>query len=141
MEVTITNLRENESPSLHRWCNDSRNKSPSLHKRQCLEPWNPEKENKRRETINFNADAANTDLLFRIIDSVSQLSIYGAVSNWWEVFGPRPHQRGPTSEKFAKEMNKDILESVISQEVNSLGKCSMDATSIGQPMARKSSEL
>ena len=34
-----------------------------------------------RDTIHFNADASNTELLFRIIHSVNQLSIYGAVTN------------------------------------------------------------
>ena len=34
------------------------------------------------ETIHFNAGASNTQLLFRIIHPVNQLSIYGAVSNW-----------------------------------------------------------
>ena len=35
----------------------------------------------------FNADASNTELLFRIIHSVNQLSTCGAVSNWCEQFG------------------------------------------------------
>ena len=38
------------------------------------------KRKNNRDTIHFNADASNTDLLFRIIHSVNQLSIYGAVS-------------------------------------------------------------
>ena len=37
---------------------------------------------KGKETIHFNADASNTELLFRIIHSVNQLSINGAVANW-----------------------------------------------------------
>ena len=40
-----------------------------------------------RDTIHFNADASNTELLFPIIHSVNQLSTYGAVSNWCEQFG------------------------------------------------------
>ena len=42
---------------------------------------------KGKETIHFNADASQTELLFRIIHSVNQLSINGAVSNWFEQFG------------------------------------------------------
>ena len=35
-----------------------------------------------RDTIHFNADASNTELLIRIIHSVSQLSFCGAVSRF-----------------------------------------------------------
>ena len=47
-----------------------------------------------RDTIHFNADASNTELLFRIIHSVNQLSIYGAVSNWCEQFGLTERRKG-----------------------------------------------
>ena len=40
-----------------------------------------------RDTIRFNADASNTELTFRNIHSVNQLSIYGAVPKWCEQFG------------------------------------------------------
>ena len=46
------------------------------------------------ETIHFNADASNTELSFRIIHSVNQLSIYGAVSNWCEQFGVTGDEKG-----------------------------------------------
>ena len=42
---------------------------------------------KNRDTIPFNADASNTELWFRIVHSVIQLSIYGPVSNWCKPFG------------------------------------------------------
>ena len=48
---------------------------------------------KGKEHIHFNADALNTELLFRIIHSVSQLSIYGAVSNWCAQFGLTEDER------------------------------------------------
>ena len=35
-----------------------------------------------RDTIHFNADASDTELLFQIIHSVNPLSIYRAVSTW-----------------------------------------------------------
>ena len=44
------------------------------------------KKKHNRDTIHFNADASNTELLFRIVHSVNQLRIYGAVSNWCEQF-------------------------------------------------------
>ena len=68
---------------------------------------------KAKETTHFNADVSNTELLFRIIHSVNQFSICGAVANWCEEFGLWP---------TAKEnsVSKEILKSVNSQEVNSL---------------------
>ena len=45
------------------------------------------KRKNNRDTIHFNADASNTELLFRTIHSANQLSIYRAVSNWCEEFG------------------------------------------------------
>ena len=46
-----------------------------------------------RDTIFFNADASNTELLYRTIHSANQLSIYGAVSNWCEEFGLNSNER------------------------------------------------
>ena len=54
---------------------------------------------KGKETIRFNADASNTELLFRIVRSVNQLSIYGAVSNWCAQFDL-------TKERDKKELSK-----------------------------------
>ena len=47
-----------------------------------------------RDTIHFNADTSNTELLFRIIHSVNQLSFYGTVSNWCEQFGLTEEEKG-----------------------------------------------
>ena len=49
---------------------------------------------KGKETIHLNADSSNTELLFRIIHSVNQLSVYGAVSNWCEQFGLIADEKG-----------------------------------------------
>ena len=84
---------------------------------------------KGKETIHFNADASNTELLFRIIHSVNQLSIYGAVSNWCEQYGLRANEKG--QERYlgkGEAVNKEILKSVISQEVNSLGSSPRQAS-------------
>ena len=54
-----------------------------------------------RDTIHFNADASNTELLFRIIHSVNQLSVCGAFSNWCEQFGLTEEE---------KEQEKNVLE-------------------------------
>ena len=45
-----------------------------------------------RNTIHVNSDSSNTELLFRIIHSANQLSIYGAVSDWCEECGQEPNE-------------------------------------------------
>ena len=51
-----------------------------------------------RDTIHFKADASNTELLFRIIQSVNQLNIYGAVSDWCEQFSLDRGRKGTSCE-------------------------------------------
>ena len=64
------------------------NRSPSLHKCQCIELWNSENaERKRNHTL-------QSEPLFRIIHSVNQPSIYGGVSNWCEQFGLTEDEKG-----------------------------------------------
>ena len=72
---------------------------------------------KGKETIYFNADASNTDLLFPIIHSVNQLRIYGAVSNWCHQFGSTMDEKGQ-EQILAKgeSVNKEILKIVNSQD-------------------------
>ena len=62
--------------------------------------WN---DDNKENTIHFNADASNAQLLFRTIHSANQLSIHGAVSSWCEEFGLKPNEREPTSESFKIE--------------------------------------
>ena len=59
------------------------------------------KRKQNRDTIHFNAESSNTELLLRIIHSANQLSIYGAVSNWCEEFCQKPNET-ETSVKFEK---------------------------------------
>ena len=47
-----------------------------------------------RDTIRFNADALNTELLFQITHSVNQLSICGPVTIWSEQFGLTEEEKG-----------------------------------------------
>ena len=86
---------------------------------------------KGKETIHFNADASNTELLFRIMHSANQLSVYGAVSQWCEQFDLNQSERESTSEDIPEKgepvdkealytVDKEILKSMNSQEVNSL---------------------
>ena len=62
---------------------------PNIQGYRCFESWNSERK-KNKDTIHFNADASNAELLFRAIHSAKQLSVYGAVSSWCEEFGQRP---------------------------------------------------
>ena len=44
---------------------------------------------KGKSSIHFNAESTNSELLFRIIFSANQLSVYGAVANWCYQCGSR----------------------------------------------------
>ena len=74
----------------------------------------------------FNANASNTELLFRIIHSfihsfihsANQLSIYGAVSNCCEPVGLTEEEKGQDKQK--ESVTKGVLTSVKSQEVKLL---------------------
>ena len=50
-----------------------------------------------RSSIHYNADPATAELLLRIIISVKQLSIYGAVSDWCEEFAQLISDRSSSS--------------------------------------------
>ena len=67
-----------------------------------------------KETMHFNGDSSNTEILFRIIYPVNQLSIYGAVASWREQFGLTNEEKG--REKL-RCVNKNVWTSVNSQEV------------------------
>ena len=68
---------------------------------------------KRRHTS--QSDASDTEHLFRIIHSVNQLRIYGAVSIWSGQHGQSPNGTVPTLERFTTtedSVNQEILKSV-----------------------------
>ena len=73
-----------------------------------------------RDTIHFNADASNTEFLFRTIHSADHFSIRGAVSSWCGEFGLRPNGEELTLERFVAKENEQLLKNVKPQEVNSL---------------------
>ena len=112
----------NEIPSPHKWYNDSRKHVTQFHKCQCFQ--------------------SNTELIFRIIHSANQLSVYGAVSSWFEEFALKPNEREPrrvrSERRFHKQGNTEVCEFTRSEL---FGMRAKDTNSIGQPMARKSSEL
>ena len=93
------------------------NRSPSLHKCQCLESWNPEKDQKEEKP--------HTSIRMLRTQNSYSVSLTQEISSvFTEQFqtGLRPNEREPTSEKFTKEnsVNKEMLKSMNSQEVNSL---------------------
>ena len=122
--TTNTNLKENGIPSLQRWYYDPRKQdtqSLRVPAPWVVESW--EEWKKTEETIHFTTDASNTELLFRIIHSVNQLSIYGAVSNWSGQLGQSPNETEPTWEKLMTNkdsVHPEMLKSVDSHEVSSL---------------------
>ena len=76
---------------------------------------------KSQETIHFTAETPNTELLFQIIHSANQFSMYGAVRSWSGQ--PSPNETEPILEKFVtseKSVNTVTLKSVSSQEISSL---------------------
>ena len=120
MESAHAILKESGKPQLHGWNSNSRKQV--THHLQVPVSWVEEFWEcwKGKATIHFNADASNTEILFRIIHSVNQLSIYGVVSNWCWQFGLRADEKG--QEKILEKgepVNKEVLKSVNSQDVNS----------------------
>ena len=89
--------------------------------------WNPRKK-KNKETIHFNADASNTELLYRTIRSTNQLRIFGAVAKWCDDFGLK------SDEKHPKIINDKRLKVVQPTEVIALVKAPRTA----QPAAGNS---
>ena len=75
------------------------------------------KRKKGKETIRFDGDSLNTELLFRTTHTVNQLSICGAVANWSEQFGLTEEQKGREN---LRSVNKSFLTSVKSHEVQLL---------------------
>ena len=86
----MTHLKEIGTLQLLKWWKDSKIPVIQYSRVSVLRVVNPEK----KDTIHFNADASNTELLFRIIHSVNQLSVYGAVSSWCEQFGLTEEEKG-----------------------------------------------
>ena len=76
---------------------------------------------KSQETVHFTEETPNTELLFRIIHSANQFSMYGAVWSWSGQ--PSPNETEPILEKFVtseESVNTVTLKSVSSQEISSL---------------------
>ena len=86
MELFLTHLKEKGTLQPPKWWSDSKTLVIQYSRVSALSRGILKKKEWQRHQ-HFNADASNTELLFRIIHSVNQLSIHGAVSNWCEQFG------------------------------------------------------
>ena len=115
MELFFTHLKVNGTLQPAKWWSDS--EIPVI---QCsrvsvlwvVASWT---KNTQRDTIHFNADASNTELLFRIIHSVNQLRFFTeqfriGVNN----FGLTEEEKG--QEKQKESVTKGVLTSVKSHE-------------------------
>ena len=67
---------------------------------------------KGKTYIHFSAETTNTELLFEIVFSTNQLSIYGAVSKWcYQHESPGKEQPKASSEQ-EKNINQGLMDSV-----------------------------
>ena len=103
MEIAITNLKESGIPSVLRWYNISRRQVTQFLQVPVLKI----------------ADSSNTELLLKIIHSVYQLCVYGAVANWCDQVGPTEDEREHEHSIAKEAINTGILKSVNPQEKNS----------------------
>ena len=94
------------------------------------------KRKKGKETIRFNGDSLNTELLFRTTHSVNRLSICGAVANWSEQFGLTEEHKGRGNRR---SVNKNFWTIVKSHEVQLL--VSPPKSGICKQFARKHFEV
>ena len=81
-ELSITHLKENGIPSPRRWWNDSKKPVTQYSRVSVLEIVGILKRKRNRDTIHFNANASNTELLFRTIhQQISSVSTEQSQAN------------------------------------------------------------
>ena len=54
---------------------------------------------KSKDTIHYNGESSNVELLYRSIHSANQLCVYGAVTNWCETLGRTESEKRNNSGK------------------------------------------
>ena len=76
---------------------------------------------KNKDTIHYNGESSNVELLYRIFHSANQLCVYGAVTNWCETLGRTEAEK---REKSGHELNRRLFKerNVNTEEVSSLVK-------------------
>ena len=63
------------------------------------------KKKNNRDTIHFNVDYGNIDLLYRTVHAANQLCVYGAVSKWC---GPNSGEASQSRPESARKMSPEI---------------------------------
>ena len=72
-------------------------------------------------TIHFSADPSNEELLFRMINSACQLSIYGAIADWCDAWTQRIlGQSFSSMEKSIAKVTEQLYRKWEPEEVNTL---------------------
>ena len=78
------------------------------------------RKDKRKDSIHFNAESTNSELLFKIIFSVNQLSVHGPIAKRCYQFGSREGEEIGNPSTHAGYENKGLMKSVEADEINSL---------------------
>ena len=74
-----------------------------------------------RCTIHFSAELSNAELLFRTIHSANQLSIYGAITDWFDQLTQRIlGQSFLSMEKSVAKVNEQLSRNMELEEVSTL---------------------
>ena len=77
------------------------------------------KQVKNNTSIRFNAEMTNSELLFKIIFSANQLSMYGAVADCYR-FGAKENEQAGNLSAHEEKVNQGLMNSVTAHDVSSL---------------------
>ena len=116
MEILTTIKNGNGIAQPTRWCSNS--------KRLVILSRGVLKQKKGRISIDFNGDSMNTELLFRTVHSVNQISVHGAEANWCYKFVSTEDEKGRT----ISTVDNKILTKLKPEEVQLLVSPSTQAT-------------
>ena len=89
---------------------------------------------KDKDTIHYNGESSNVELLYRIIHSANQLCVFGAVTNRCETLG-----RAESEKKTGHDLNRRLLkeQKINAEEISSLVKIPRTLLASGNRMRQK----
>ena len=90
---------------------------------------------KHKDTIHYNAESSNVELLYRNIHSPNQLCVYGAVTNWCETLGRTESEKKKTGHDLNRRLLKE--QKINTEEISSLVKIPRTPLASGSRMRRK----
>ena len=79
------------------------------------------KQTKGKTSTHFNAEMTNSELLFKIIFSATQLSMCGAVACWCYHHGAKEDEEAGNPSVHEENVNKGLMNSVTGHEVSYFG--------------------